>query len=459
MPNKKTNLPKQDQSPMIQVSTRILNLMDANPLRAIGFLFILGIVLATISMINHPPSLQAGETDSWWTIALNHIHGHGYSLCMMQYFPFCGPSNQVTATREPVPVFLFAMAAWAGKDSLWMAAIVEVMIYLAILLSVYFLTREWADARSAIIASILWVIYLPALELIPQVSGDLLAALFTTLGILFTLHARNTRATLYWLLAGVSLGLAVLSRSATLVIALLVIGGQAIESWREHLRLKDLIRPALIMSSCIILIMAPWLIRNRLALGRSILGSSLTGYNLYRHNYMIEKNFYFRYVGPEEASRAIEDLISRRTDLRGDENEAQMDLIYRDEALRIIKTHPAKYTLLSAYRFFPLWFDWKIAEAYGRPVKRYDYLVMSLQAALLTLAFLGSQKKTGLTWPLWGSILALSLAYMAVDARLLYTMPVMPLVISLSAGGASKLLCSALQINSQVYYPPPPRSS
>jgi 4-amino-4-deoxy-L-arabinose transferase-like glycosyltransferase len=440
MPNKKTNLPKKGQLPILHVSTKILKLIDAHPLRAIGFLFILGIGLAIISMINHPPSLQAGETDSWWTIALNLTQGHGYSLCMTQYFPFCGPSNQVTATREPAPVLLFATAAWVGNESLWVAAIVEVIVYLAIILSLYFLTREWSDSRSAVIAALLWVIYLPALELIPQVSGDLLAALCTTIGILFTLRARKTRATLHWLLAGVSLGLAVLSRSATLVIALLVIGGQSIESWREHLRLKDLVRPSLIMFSCIILVMAPWLIRNRLALGRLILGSSLTGYNLYRHNYMIEQNHYFRYVGPEEASRAIKDLISRLPNLRGDENEAQMDLIYRDEALRIIKTHPAQYALLSGFRFFPLWFDWKIAQAYGRPVNRYDYLIMILQAALLTLAFLGSQKKANQTWPLWGSILALSLAYMAVDARLLYTMPVMPLVISLSAGGASKLL-------------------
>jgi hypothetical protein len=34
----------------------------------------------------------------------------------------------------------------------------------------------------------------------------------------------------------------------------------------------------------------------------------------------------------------------------------------------------------------------------------------------------------------------MSAVYMAVDARLLYVMPVMPLVISLSAVGANKLL-------------------
>jgi 4-amino-4-deoxy-L-arabinose transferase-like glycosyltransferase len=445
MLNKKNNLPKRDQFPVLHVLTRMLSLIDTHPVRAVGLILILGSLLATISMINRPPSLQAGETDSWWVIALNLIHGHGYSLCMTQYFPFCGPSNQVTATREPVPVLLFAVAAWVGKESLWVAASGEVIIYLAMIPSIYFLTREWSDSRSAVIAAFLWVIYLPALELIPQVSGDLFAALCTSLGILFVLRARKTQAILHWILAGAGLGLAVLSRSATLVIALLVIGGPTIESWRQHLRPRDIIRPALLISGLVILIMAPWLIRNRLALGRPILGSSLTGYNLYRHNHMLGKNPYFRYVGPEEAAQAIKDLIARHTDLRGDENEAEMDLTYRGEALQIIKAHPAQYVLLSAYRFLPLWFDWKVAQAYGRPVKRYDYLIMILQAVLLILAFVGVRRKAALTWPIWGSILAISLAYMAVDARLLYVMPVMPLVISLGGVGGSNLLEKALR--------------
>jgi hypothetical protein len=186
--------------------------------------------------------------------------------------------------------------------------------------------------------------------------------------------------------------------------------------------------------------MAPWLIRNRVALGRPILGSSLTGYNLYRHNYMIEKDHYFRYAGPEEAAQAIENLVSQHSDLRGNENEAQMDLIYRNEALKIIELHPGQYLFLSAYRILPLWFDWKIAEAYGRPTNRYGYTIMLLQASLLLPAVLGLRKNLSQTWPLWGSILAISAVYMAVDARLLYVIPVMPLVISLSALGIKELL-------------------
>ncbi len=442
VPNKKMNRNKQVQYAIRNVPARILNLMDDYPLRAVGIIFILGILVSAAVMLNHPPSLKSGETDSWWMISLNLIHGHGYSLCLKQYFPFCGLSNQVTAMREPIPVFLFALVAWIGKESLWIAETVEAIIYLAIILSTYYLTREWTNSRSAVMASFVWAIYLPALELIPQVSGDLLAALCTTIGIFFTLRARKTQRTRDWLITGIFLGFAVLSRSATLVIALLVIGGQMIESWRQRLKRKELIRPGLLMFGLIMLIMGLWVVRNYVSLGRPIIGSSLTGYNLYRHNYMIDKSHYFRYVGPEEGLQAIENLIFSRRDMRGDENEAQMDFIYRNEALEIIKSHPTQYVLLSAYRFFPLWFDWKIGESYGRQTNRYSYLVMMVQGMLLILAFLGLKKKASLVWPVWGSILAISLAYMAVDARLLYVMPVMPLMISLSAAGVNKLLTS-----------------
>jgi 4-amino-4-deoxy-L-arabinose transferase-like glycosyltransferase len=445
MLNRKLNLSPKGQPAEPRAFTQFRDLIDNQPFQVIGMLLILGVLFSVIVMASHPPSLRSGETDSWWIIALNLKHGHGYSLCLRQYFPFCGRSNPVTAMREPVPVFLFAMAAWLGEESLWTAAVVEVIIYLAIILSIYFLTRAWADTRSAVIASFLWAIYLPALELIPQVSGDLFAALCVSLGILFTLRARKSQRTLDWLIAGICLGFAVLSRSATLVIAAVVVGGQIFDGLRLRCQPKNILKPALLVSSLIVLSMMPWLMRNKVALGRPILGSSLTGYNLYRHNYMISENQYLRYVGPEEGAQVIANLISQRSDLHGNENEAQMDLIYRNEALQIIKSHPKEYLLVSAYRVLPLWFDWKIAEAYGHPTNRYGYTVMLLQVSLLILAVLGLRKNLSRTWPLWGSILAISAVYMAVDARLLYVMPVMPLVISSSAVGCTKLLTKVLK--------------
>src|SRR5215216_1882241 len=119
------NLNNQSEYSIRRVPARILHLIDVYPFRAVGIILVLGILLSAVVMSNHPPSLKSGETDSWWMIALNLIHGQGYSLCLTQYFPFCGPANQVTAVREPFPVLLFSLVAWIGKDSLWIAEILE----------------------------------------------------------------------------------------------------------------------------------------------------------------------------------------------------------------------------------------------------------------------------------------------------------------------------------------------
>jgi len=325
-------------------------------------------------------------------------------------------------------------------ESLWAATFVELILYLAILVVIYFLTREWAKPCTALLAAFLWAMYIPAIELIPQVSGDLLAALLVSVGILFTMRARRTRRILHWLIAGLSLGLAVLSRSGTLVIAAVVIGGVVLEAWRARSRFREIVSPALILLSLVVLLMAPWLIRNKTVFGRPIFGSSLIGYNLYRQNYMLGTGDYFHYVGGKEGQAALDALVAHRTDLSGTENEAQMDGVYREEALRIIRAHPVQYGLLSAYRFFPLWFNWGYFQAYGMKTPREDYWIMFFQAVLLILALVGLRGNLQRTWALWGSILAISLSYMAIVSRLDYLLPVMPLVISLSAKGGTRLL-------------------
>jgi len=314
------------------------------------------------------------------------------------------------------------------------------VIYLSILIITYLLTLAWSNPRAALLGAFLWSLYLPAQHLIAQVSGDLLASLLVSMGILYVMRARKSWHPRDWWVAGICLGMAAITRSGMLVVAVVITGGLVVEAWWSRLSLQKIVRPAVMLSSLLILFMAPWLLRNQLVLGRPVFGSSLIGYNLYRHNYMIDTNDYFRHVGGQEGLAATETLISRRTDLMGVENEAQMDLVYREEAIKLIRAHPLRYILLSGYRFLPLWFNWGFPEAYGRQPSRTDYAVMIGQGILLILVLFGLYRTILRTWPLWGSILAVSLIYMAVDARLLYLIPVMPLVISLSAGGAMRML-------------------
>ncbi|MCL4529565.1 MAG: glycosyltransferase family 39 protein [Chloroflexi bacterium] len=387
-----------------------------------------------------PPDLHNGETVSWWGLTLNLVHGYGYSLCNQYYFPFCNASIPYTAMREPAPVLLFAAVALLFKESLLAASLTELMLHIGIVIALFYLTREWAGPSTGLLAALAWAIYPRVYILIPQVSGDLLAGLGVTVGIYFVMRARRTDHICDWLLAGLGLGIAVMSRSAMSMVALTVIAGCMIERWELRQRIWSWLRPALFVAAMVGVSIAPWLIYTDVALGRPLIGSSLVGYNIYRHNFTVATNNYLHYVGNDEGWAAIQALLARRTDLRGTENEAQMDVIYRQEGLKIIAANPVHYVLLSAYRFFMLWFDWQVSVGFGYPMGLTEYSLAALQAILLILAFVGSRNNLRRTWPLWASLIMVTLAYMAVDSRMLYIGPVMPLVISLSAAGAARLM-------------------
>lgn len=114
------------------------------PFRALMVLTLLSVILSLVVLTIHPPSYDA-QSDTWWTISLNLIHGKGYSDCNSDYFPFCGPDNQITASREPLPVFLFAFVAMLSKESFVAAFSIQIFLNIIVIWGIYFLTSITAQ--------------------------------------------------------------------------------------------------------------------------------------------------------------------------------------------------------------------------------------------------------------------------------------------------------------------------
>jgi len=360
-------------------------------------------------------------------------------MCEPEYFPFCNPSNQLTASREPVPVFIFAVVALLTNQSFLAASILEVGLYLGILLITFLLTRALANTRAALVAALLWAVFIPGLELVPQVSGDLLACFFLTLSMFFLMRARQTDRWRDWLSTGIGMGLGILSRSAMIFILPGLVFGLLWEGWtaarKQTARFIKRLWASVLLVLIVFAMMLPWLVRNTIVFGSPVLGSTLSGYNLYRQNYMLGSDNDLRFVAGEEAHQAILALIGRLPDLRGTENEAQMDKVYMQEALKVIAAHPVSYAQLVAYRFLPLWFDWRIDEANGANTPHLDYYEMAFQGFLLITAMIAVWKTWKRSWPLWVTIVIYCLAYMAVISLLRYLVGLTPIVMSLSAIG------------------------
>lgn len=424
--------------PFSAASRRLLAWVEDRPASALLLIMLLTVALGIVQLWLHPPGFEFNWENRWWQIALNVARGDGYVSCKTIYFPFCGPENQVTAMREPLPVLLFSFIALATGESLLAAAAAGVLLNLGVVLAVFFLTRELSNTRAGVLAALLWACYLPPVrQFYSQPSGDLLATLAITSGLFHFLRARRIGRTSDWLVAGVWLGLAILSRSAALIVALVLTAGQLLwpsaataTSQRANLRI---LRPVALFALAWALVVSPWYIRNYLAFDRPVIGSTLSGYYLLRQNHTLSSDNYLRFVSGGEFVPVLHQMIARRPDLQGTENEAAMDHVYREEALRIIRAEPLRYLALSAYRFLMLWFDWGIKAVYRQESTTGDHLTMIQHGLLLIGGAIGLRGRWRRAWPLAASVAAFSLIYMAVMAHLPYIVPVMPLLVALSA--------------------------
>ena len=401
-----------------------------HPLRVLALILLFALVVDAGWLWTHPPSLDSGETSHWWPIVVNVAQGRGYSGCFPEYFPFCGPANQVTAAREPVPVLLFAAVASLTTESLLPAVVVEIALNSGILIGIFLLAQWLAGPHVAAVAALVWSLYLPALGLILQVSGELVATLAVVWGVFFLVRACRTRNARDWLSAGACVALGTLSRSAVMVLGP-TLGVVAL--LRTAVPTRGRWRGVGLFASIFLLTMSPWIVRNFAVFGHPVLGSTLSGYNLYRQNYQLSHRDYLRIVAGAEGGRAIQELLVRRRDLRGTENEAEMSAVYAREALRIIEAWPLRYLHLSAHRFLALWFNWGVLEEYGVRPRLRDYLLSGEQAILLLLAIGGLGYLGREAWPLAASVAAYSVAHVLVNGQLRYIVPAMPLVMVLSA--------------------------
>ena len=423
---------------------RLLGWAERHPAPALLLILLVALILGLVHLWLYPPSHHFNWENRWWQIAVHVARGEGYVACKTIYFPFCGPDNQITAMREPLPTLLFAIVARVTNESLRAAAVMGVVINIGVVIAIFLLTRELANTLTAMLAATLWVSYLPPIRVLyGQVSGDLLAALSITCGLLYFVRARRTNRYSLWLGSGVWLGIAIMCRSAVLIIALALTASLIVRYAASRRSGMPSLRHVALFTSSWGLITVPWLVRNYLAFDRPVIGSTLSGYYLYRQNHQLASDNYLRFVSGGEFVPVIKDMIRRRPDLTGAENEATMDLVYREEALRTIQSHPLRYLKLSAYRFLMLYFDWGIKQVYRQQPAIGDYAARLQHGLLLAGGAVGLGLRWRRGWPLGLSVAVFSLVYMAVMAQMLYIVAVMPLLVALSAIACAEIWARA----------------
>lgn len=348
------------------------------------------------------------------------------------YFPFCGPKNNATASVEPLPILIFAAIIIVFKTHAEYFGILTQMTLGLASIGVLYLTIRllFKNHRPAFLGAFLWGVYVPLiLETEASIKGEAFFILFLLLGMFFIILGLGKKNISIWLVAGLCLGLAALSRSVliyfipVLSIGLLVTPIMAVKRRILNIGLTIL---------AFVVVMTPWTVRNFNVFKAFVPGVTLNGYNLYRHNHILEEDGYLRYVYNREMKPAQQQLLEDNVGiLRGDENEYEMDQFYRHEALKIILANPFRYLLLSLYRFIPLWTNYGVRYGY---ISDLTWNISGL-VNLVFLAFAGFSifRRRGIRPPEIIPIVTLiffyQLSYMLVNARMRFIIPLIPFIL------------------------------
>jgi 4-amino-4-deoxy-L-arabinose transferase-like glycosyltransferase len=244
-----------------------------------------------------------------------------------------------------------------------------------------------------------------------------LLLLVFALACVLALKARNP--TLY-LIAGIMLGLAVLTRPgvfllpvAVLVVALFV--------------RRTVWRGLVILMLAFVVTILPWGIRNKHVLGKFTVTSTLIGHNLYKGNHLPSQGAYFWSTD----SLLTPDLKQR---LKG-VSEVQKDSILQAEAVKGILENKGAVVLLMLKKIPRLWLNL----GYGRAPSRQSLAIAALHLLIIGFAFFGVFKIPGgiryLSFVPITTVLFSSLLYLTVASEVRFVFPLVPMLLPYSAVG------------------------
>jgi 4-amino-4-deoxy-L-arabinose transferase-like glycosyltransferase len=272
------------------------------------------------------------------TLAQSLVAGHGLSS------PF-GGSTGPTALLAPGYPAVIALVFRVFGSFTFPAAIavmgMQVLFSAATVLLIMMVARRCFDSRTADLAGVFWAVSLPLLWM-PTIFWETCLSTLLLVGMIaLALRCEQKPSRFLWALLGGYCGLAGLVNPA-LLLALLALLGWAAWQTRKTLRYSPLLGLLVLL-----LVFAPWPIRNARALGAFIPLRSTVGFELWMGNRAGATGFLDESLFP---------LFNRRElDLYASRGEVAYMRDKSTQAKTYIRAHPAEFVRLSTIRFIRFW--------------------------------------------------------------------------------------------------------
>ena len=211
-------------------------------------------------------SLSESDPDSYRAIAVNLVESGVYSL-----------GGDPTAFRPPVYPLILSLGMFLGiPHGIWVGGIHILFGVLTVLLT-YRVALMMSRKPVALLAATLVCVDPILLNQSVLTMTETTATLLGILAIWLLVRTVDNANKLNIVLTGVTLGVAGLCRPTFFVFAamgLLVLMFSKTVPWKEQLRTN------LLVGCCLLVTIAPWVIRNQISLGKPVLATTHGGYTL-----------------------------------------------------------------------------------------------------------------------------------------------------------------------------------
>jgi hypothetical protein len=287
---------------------------------------------------SHPRTYLFAHPYEMGLVANSLIHGLGYSS------PFGGATGPtaIVAPGYPTliaPVFLL-FGSYTFASALAITGLQTGVSLITIWLMMH-VCREMLDARTATLAGAFWAVSIPLL-FIPAIFWETsisACSFVAVIALAARCHREPTRAA--WVLLGVCCGIAALINPALLPSFLAIIG------WTAYRTRRVARKAALIGLLTLLLVYAPWPIRNAYRFHAFIPMRSTVGLELYMGNRPGATGHLDESLSPLLNQREFASYVSKgEMAYTGDQGE---------EALAYIRARPAHFVNLSLRRAYRFW--------------------------------------------------------------------------------------------------------
>jgi hypothetical protein len=389
------------------------------------------IIILAFTLVNYPQNWLYSRGIEMGLLAKSLLHGLGYSS------PFGGSTGPTAFIAPGYPTLIAAIFFVFGVDSNASAItimVLHILFGLATIWLMMHIARDLFDLPTATLAGVFWAIALPPLFLMTIFWDTNISCCALAGMIALALRCRREPSTRLWISMGASCAVIALVNPALLPSMLAILGWTAWHTWRICLR------GPLLGAITLLVLFAPWPIRNAIRFHAFIPLRSTVGFELWMGNRsgatgFLNESIFPMYNKPELASYIAKGEVAYT---QGKSNEAKAYIV----------AHPAVFVKLSLRRVFRFW-----SGTGNSPSSR----IFAIHASLTTLLgaaglwFMFRRHLTSAAWLFALPLLVFPLPYYITHAEFRYRIVIDPLLTILAAYGITQMAAE----QSAVPEPPP----